>query len=205
MTTVSHKNADGVRRLIAYIIDIFVVTMICMTIGFFIPSSDKVERLVKEQNELTETFLEKADLSTKEVEKYYKELGKYTYEINKDTYLEKIIVIAVYVGYYIIYQYNAKGRSLGKKVMNIKIDKNGEDPSLKDIILRELFAAFILTMALEIVGVFILSKNSYWTVLFWIETVIMLFFFISFFMVLFRKDKRAIHDLYTNTSVIIEK
>ncbi len=78
----------------------------------------------------------------------------------------------IYVGYF----YKHRGTSLGKSLLNLKVVclPYGESPSYKVALLRDIFGKFI--------SVFV--------------------FFIGYIMVLFRKDRRALHDLISDTVVL---
>lgn len=88
----------------------------------------------------------------------------------------------VYYFYLVITPVFWKGYVIGKKIMNIKIEKvNGTKLTLLDMFIR------------EVIGIFLLG-----VVTFGLSTVI------GGLMVLFRQDKRGIHDLLSGTFVKAE-
>jgi len=77
-----------------------------------------------------------------------------------------------YVGYF----YKHRGATLGKSILNLKVVclPYGETPSYKVGFLRDIFGKFLSVFT----------------------------FFVGYLMVLFRKDRRALHDLISDTVVI---
>ncbi|MFN7253172.1 MAG: RDD family protein [Anaerobacillus sp.] len=71
-----------------------------------------------------------------------------------------------------------KGFTVGKKMMGIRIVKiNGDQVGIGTMLLRDLVSGFIYTFTFGIASI------------------------VSFFMVIFREDKRAIHDFIAGTIV----
>ncbi len=86
--------------------------------------------------------------------------------------LFEILVGFLYFGYY----YSKRGTSLGKSILNLKVLclPYAEFPSYKTAFIRDLLGKFLSTAV----------------------------FFFGYLMVFFRKDRRALHDLLSDTVVI---
>ena len=90
-----------------------------------------------------------------------------------------------------------------KKILKLQIIKNdNSEIKIKDIIIRSIFIYNILSLFLTGCFIKILNMkiyNNMYSVLVFIETI---FIIITIFFILYRKDKRGLHDLMANTKVI---
>ena len=87
--------------------------------------------------------------------------------------------------------------------MNIKIVSNdNKEISHFNLLIRAFLINGCLASFLEIVFVLLMQKELYFYALTCIEFAQLLFLISSIFMVIYRKDKRGLHDLICETKVI---
>ena len=76
---------------------------------------------------------------------------------------------------------------------------------MKQIILRSLFIYNVISMILSILLVYIIPKNNYFVGVSLITIIESIFIIITTIMVVYRKDKRGLHDIIGKTKVISER
>ncbi len=187
------------KRIGAFFIDIMLITLITNLFVSFIPKSDKVKELNKEQKTIYDKYV-KEEIDS---DKYIKKSNDIGYQISKETLYVDIIANVVIIGYFIIYQYKNKGKTLGKQLMKIQIVKNDDSKlSVNDITIRSLLVNSLLVSIMSMIMIMFLPKNIYIeanNIIYLIQGMIIL---VSMLMINIRKDQRGIHDLITNTKVI---
>mgnify|MGYP004481038631 FL=1 len=193
-------NATFFERIGAYLIDAILIGVIASLICTTIPN--KTEDLTKEMEELSEKMTQN-EITAQEYFEGYKEL---IYKQQKSNVLENTVNVILTLGYFVVFQYMNKGQTIGKKLLKIKVvDKDTEKPTtvLKGL-LRSIFTLSIASATLNILFIFIFNKDSY-IIGYLITTMIeLLFVFITIIFIVYRKDRRGLHDIMANTKVIRE-
>ena len=193
-------NTNFFTRASAYIIDAIIVllllNMITMPIKVDAHNSAKLEDLTKQ--------IASGEITTKE---YYKEYADLYYDIQKDGAPINAISIILTIGYFVGFGYLNKGQTIGKKLFlgNKSSKQNLAKPAtLKQIALRSLFIYSLFSAIINIILVFIIGRKSYYmtsTIFTMIDTILIL---VTVILILFREDKRGLHDIIASTKVIKE-
>lgn len=191
-------KASFISRIIAYFIDIIIISAISTIVLSFVPSVELTELTTELTNVTTNLFEE----STVNIGTYIKELGKLNYQIDIKSMLPNIIAVFITIMYFIYYQFKNDGKTIGKKLMHIKIVKNKGKLELNDLALRSLLINGILINIILFIILFISNENNYYALKFIVQMIEFIFITITSMMVLFRKDKQGLHDIICNTSVI---
>lgn len=190
-------KANIFKRVSAYLIDYFIVMFILSLITMGIGGNSTI---TKEINNLAESYANKEIT----IEEYSEKTQELNYELQKSNVAVNAVSVTLFIGYFIVFAYFNKGQTIGKKLLKIKVVENNKKPSIKAMIIRGLFVYGILTGLYTAIFVNILSKK-YFNYGSAICSYIELFFVVvSFFMVLYKKDGRGLHDLMAGTSVIEE-
>lgn len=194
------KQVSFFRRFAAYLIDVMLLTIITSIIstGF---TSTTYEKTLEKYEDLTLKY------STQEItiEEYNEQVGPLYYDLQKSSVAVSIITVALSIAYFIVFQYLNKGQTIGKKILGLRVQENGKDPSLKSIIIRTVIVDSILSGTLAIILLYALNKNNYYSVYNIVSTVEMIFVFITALFILYRKDKKGLHDVIAHTEVINER
>lgn len=191
-------NTNFFTRASAYIIDAIIVLLllniITMPIKVDAHNSAKLEDLTKQ--------VASGEITTKE---YYEEYGDLYYDIQKDGAPINAISIILTIGYFVGFGYLNKGQTIGKKLFGIRVvNKTGKPATLKQIALRSLFIYSLFSAIINIILVFIIGRKSYYmtsTIFTMIDTILIL---VTVILILFREDKRGLHDIIASTKVIKE-
>ena len=192
-------KAGFFNRLFAYMIDVIVINMIfsIVTVGV---STQRIEDLTMELNSVSEAYV----LGEIDESEYMDKSIDLTYKIEEASISRNSIYVVLVIGYFVMFQYFNRGATIGKKLARIRIVENGKEPSLKAIFLRSVFINGILANVLNIVLIYVLDKNNYFWAYTAVTSVIGLFIFISAIMILYKKDRRGLHDMIARTDVVME-
>ena len=196
-------NSCAIRRINAFIIDFIIVAFIAAIFSDFAiinPYYDEYYEVFESYNEFVNNSF---DFNN---EDYLNEIKNYTYDISRYGVYFTIISCVVCILYYTICQYFTGGKTLGKSIFKIKIvGKNNKKPNFFQIIVRTLMVNSIFVYLISIFSIFLLSKNNCFIVLSFVEVIDYLILFLSFIMIVFRKDGRGLHDIISGTKVVEEK
>lgn len=191
-------KATFLERIGSYLIDAIIVSLIfsLISLGFGNYTSNTEKLMLELDDKLLEEIITP--------EEYLEEYQDLLYDYHKENVLQSGISVALTIAYYVVFQYMNKGQTLGKKILNIKVvDKTTNEPiSIGKGLLRSLIILSILSGTLSILFLYLLNKEIYfisYSILLSIEG---LFTLITIFFVLYRKDKRGLHDMIANTIVI---
>ena len=80
-------------RAMAYIIDIIIVSLICMLLTFWIPSSTKYKEAVENLQKIQESY-QNGEISVKE---YLKQNGEATYDASRENVIYNVISVIVVI------------------------------------------------------------------------------------------------------------
>lgn len=189
-------QAGFLKRVCAYIIDIILLNAIISLITINMNINNKYnEEIVELTNKYTNKEIVYDDM--------LKEYNKLVYNSQKDNYIYYIVELIITVGYFIVFQTLNKGQTIGKKLLRIKIVNNdNSDINIKGIILRSLFIYNILSLSTICFTIKLLSMHAYNSTYTIVTTCETLFTIITFIFIMYKKEKRGLHDIIANTKVI---
>lgn len=188
------------QRLVAFLIDFIIVSLIVSVISIPFTDNKKVDKLQKDSVELMEKFTDNQinldEFTTKYIDSYYK--------LCRANGMISLLSIFIGVCYYIVFQLYQNGQTIGKKVMKIRIISDDGDLFMNQMIFRSFLSNFILKDIC--VFLFMLFSGKY--VFFYsaglIEFIQYIMVFASVIMIMYRSDGCAIHDKLFHTRVIRE-
>lgn len=198
MKTKGDEKAYFIQRLVAFIIDILLVSAVASLIAIPFVDRKENEKLSKETTALAEKFIN-SEISNEEFIEENKDLS---YRTAKEVGMISLITIALNILYFVVYQLYNKGQTVGKKLMKIKIISTDGELFMNQMIFRAFIANFILVDLLSFLFMLTKSKELYFygTGIFqFIQYIIVI---VSVFMIMFRKDGCSIHDKLVHTKVI---
>ena len=193
-------KASFFKRMGAFVIDYFIVLFIAslITMGF---NTNKNNDLNIQMNQLISDYQNEKIT----IDEYKDETYKLNYELQKENMTVNIVTITLYIGYFVVFATLNKGQTLGKKLLKIRVvNKNNDKPSIWNMLVRSLFIYNIISILFSTVAVNFLNINTFtyiYTALGYIEYFVII---ISFFMVIYKKDGRGLHDMMAGTNVIEE-
>lgn len=191
------NNALFIQRFAAFIVDMLLITFIASLIATPFTNASNAEKLQKQSSELVEKMLAgEIDQKT-----YMTEASVLTYEIDRNNGFYTITCLILGILYFIIYQFY-KGQTIGKKLFKIKIESNEGNLSMNQMVVRSLVIDMMLFDFIRFAFCMFAPKSSYfigYSSVMIVEIIVMTF---CGFMVMFRKDRRGLHDIICNTKVV---
>ena len=189
------------RRIVAYTIDILLVTMLVSmlsNIKMINPRVDKYKKEYENYAKIVERY-QKKKITKKTYQKQYNNIY---YIMQKDSIYYNIIYLAIIVLYFGIFQYITHGQTVGKKLMKMKLVTDKEkDISIFKTIIRSIFLYSTIYYILLSIGLLLASGiyPIYAQIIYYLNTALEL---VIIYLVFSREDNRGLHDLIAGTKVI---
>lgn len=198
------------KRLVANMIDFVLISLFVSLIagsGILNKAMDKYndanERLEAKYEEFLGVTEEGATEEFVLDENLLSDMKAIVYDINSFGNVYYSIEILVMIGYFVLFQYFNKGQTIGKKIMKIRIvDKEGQPISLGNLLLRAVILYGIIFNIIIMIGVEVLKINPFYILYIVINLIKIIVTYTIYFMILFRKDERGLHDILTSSKVI---
>ena len=187
-----------IQRFVAFILDTFIVAMAASLIATPFTDSKSLTVLEKELSEVANKYVAQEITA----EDYLEEYSSLYYKITRTNGLYSLLSLFFGLLYFVVYQFYHGGQTIGKKLMKIKVVSQDGELEINQMAIRSLIANSILINMLLMACLVFMKKSVYLSCAFpllGIEAIIIL---VSTFMVLFRKDGFALHDIFTKTKVI---
>lgn len=192
------KKASFRKRLCAYLIDIFVVSLLASLIVVPFIDAESIEKLDKNMTDVTEAYL------NNEINEmtYLSESESINYQLAKLTGTLTFATIIIKMLYFIVFQLYNKGQTLGKSMFGICVKSNDGVLTTNQMILRTFIVDSILYSIIGFALMVFASSSAYFYGNLLFESVQSIIMVICACMVAFRKDKRGLHDIVSRTSVV---
>lgn len=187
------------KRMIAYIIDIILITSLLMLLFYFLPSDLKANKVQTEIDEIGENY------ASGDMDKmtYFMELSSLEKELDEKQALEIVINSVLIVIYYILVPYIWNGLTPGKRIMNIKmISNDNKKINLMSLFIRTFIIDGLLASLLIILGIYVIPKSFYLSFVSILAILQLLALIVSYFMVKYRRDSLGLGDILSRSRVI---
>lgn len=193
------KKANFYKRLVAYTIDMFIVGLVISIISYNFDTT-RLEKLSDKSIKLMNSFTN-GDISS---DKYFFEYADILYKVNKANVNSNLLGLVIYVGYFVLFQFFNGGATIGKKLLKIKVvSQGGGEVSLWQMIVRTSIINGIVPLALSLILVFTTKGVVFLTLSSVVGLFENIFVIICVFMLLYKSDCLALHDIMSK-SVVIE-
>lgn len=188
-------------RLVAYIIDVTLVSIVCSGILFLFPKNENYSKYLKEYQEVQTNFID----NKIEADEYIHKVADITYDIDYSNVLSMIVEVVLLILYFIVFQFYNKGQTFGKKLMKLRVvNNNGNELTLNQVTCRALIIDSILINLFMIAALLFSGRNYYYYASLSLQILSGIIIFVTLMMIFFRKDGRGLHDVVTGTKVIQE-
>ena len=188
------------QRVLAFLIDLVLISMITSLITMFVPVNDTATKLYEEQNRVLEGYVE----GTVSMEEYVNQMVDLGYDISRQTVIVSIVTIVISLLYYVVYPCYNNGQTFGKKLMKIKIKKtNDTELSMNDLLIRGMINNSILVNIINVILVLFLSKNIFLSASSLVSSIQYIVLIISLIMIAFTKNAQGLHDKVAKTEVVV--
>ena len=187
------------KRIIAYLLDLIIVAIISNLLTINIYNSKQYQDANNEYNNLLHEF------SNGEIteEEFFDRSNDVAYTLSKESIVVTIVSEVIIIISYVVVPYFMNGQTLGKKIMKLRIVSNSnKEITMNNYLIRGLLINLILVNLISIVTILFLDKNMYLTISDIVTKVFSLFYMVSVSMVVFKDDRRGLHDIIAGTKVI---
>ena len=207
------KLSLNTRRILAYIFDVFAVSLIAGALARtpLNPNRTEVEKLEEEYRTITEQYQEKFEEEDDEENRntilfeFENITNEYSYKISQLSTYEQIISFVCIISYFCILAYYLNGQTIGKKLMKIRItSKDGKHVSLVQLVIGTIIAYEIIFKSASLIAVQVCNADIYFDIYHFIYYLTMVFDITLICTALGRQDRRGLHDLIAKTSIAIE-
>ena len=185
------------KRILAFVIDSIIISFVCSLLTVPFLDSAKVNKLSDD----TKTIIADYTSDKISIEEYSDQISNIEYQFSKEMGIYSLLMLVVGVSYYGVYQYKTS-RTLGKKIMKIKIDADKGDLTLNQVLFRCLIINCLLFSFVDLVFLVFANSTIYLVASSTLHYIYYFILVISFFMIISRKDKRGLHDIICNTKVV---
>lgn len=187
-------------RLIAYIIDAMIISLVVSGILMFVPQSENYSKYLEESKQLQTDFIEEKISSSE----YMNRLMDIVYDIDYCSVISMIVEVVVIILYFVVFQCYNKGQTIGKKLMHIRVVSNDDSElNVNHYLMRSVIINSLFLDILIIGMVLFMNRQIYGYFSYVLQGIQVVFIVVSAFMVMYRRDGRGIQDYLGNTKVIM--
>lgn len=178
------------KRLLAYIIDMIIITICLSLINIFLKDNDYIyqSRFLNEQYSSNQI-----DFTS-----YKNEFIKLNYEMDKANIVVNISMVIIIIVFMVLIPYFKDGQTIGLKLMKLKITK--DKLTIKDLLIRN-FIATGLGHLILIFLLLLLNSNIYFVLINFLAFCQVLVVIINSFMISYSYKHLGLTDILTNSKV----
>ena len=187
------------KRIIAYVVDILIISMLASLVTMVFPKNDDYNTSLNELTSITKKY-QNEEITTEE---YYALYDDVNYDLTKNSVEMTIVIIAISLLYFVVYNYYNNGVTIGKRLMKIKIvSANDKELTINKYLFRTLIINSSLANIISTILLLSLSKNNYILYNNKLSTIFTVIYVLCFVFSVYRNDGRGLHDLIAGTKVI---
>ncbi len=193
------------RRLIAYIIDITLVSFIACAVASIKVLNPYYDNYIDSYDAFNETLSNISEDNIEEILTSDRLINQFQDCLKYSTY-QTGISLACYLLYFVGFQKWNKNQTVGKKLMRLKVvsTSSKESVSIWQYLVRTIIAYNIFTTVLSMPISLYLKGKPFLITIVTINIIGYIITYIDYLVVLIRKDSRALHDLLGSTKVTEE-
>lgn len=192
-------QASFKKRLFAYFFDITLVLVLLSILTPFVINKDNYSKLRTELLAVEEKLFDK-EITTKQ---YLNQASGIFHQIDKERVLVSILNISCILIYFVVIPVYNGGQTYGKKFFKIRVVRDDEkDLTTNDLLFRNIFINGLGYMIICLSVVYFIPSYPYFVLSSFLSFTQIILVFTSGFMILYRHDKKGLHDLWTKTKVV---
>jgi len=196
----SHPKAYFFPRVLAYLIDIMIVTVLSTLLISVVPENKNYVAYLTEYQKIQSSFMG----GNIDSDEYVNKTVDIVYDIDYNNVIPMIIEVSVLILYFIVFQFYNKGQTLGKKLLRIRvISEDDGEVSMNQYILRSFIIPSVISKMLIIALVLFVGRRYYYYADFTVQGIQTVLMIVSIFMVMYSQSGRGLHDRVAKTKVIM--
>ena len=206
------RKAVFIERLLAFLIDTAIVSIVCSMIALPFINSDDLRDLQDEQNKIMNEVQEiysdgnlKRSDAVENLMSKTNDLGTVMYELSRAEGVASLVIIIAELLYFVVFQLYNNGQTLGKKLLRIRVvPTNDKQLTSNQLLFRAFIINSILYNIIEFAFMIFANKYIYLPSIMIFNLIQNILLIICGFMVMFRNDGKGLHDIICRTEVIKE-
>ena len=203
-------NNIKIKRLMAYLIDILVISLLVSLIASIKglnPYEEEYKKSYEQYVELSKSLENVTELTKSQTNEYFKIMYDITYYNIPILAIESLVILL----YFTLFPTFNNGQTIGKRLFKIKVvSKDGEKVGIKTHLIRSLLVPIwtniiLYTNILNIIIIllaYILKSSTFVYVFSTIEMIICIYCYVDVFMSIKNEDGKMLHDKITKSKVI---
>ncbi len=188
------------KRVLAYFIDIMII-FFAIGVIVNVKEKDKTVMQLRSDIEIVNELYANGEIKFHE---YFDRWTVINQQIDQECVIYLIFNILLILIYFVLLPKVWNGQTIGKKILKLKVVSNtGEKVTIVQYLIRNMLLNGLAQMILLVLFLYLLPNSMYFifsSILTFIQLILVI---ISSFMVLYRKDKRGLHDIFSGTNVCI--
>ena len=191
------NKASLLRRILAFLIDFALVTIVVVAISSLLPKNNNIDVLNREFND-TVSNMENVSFSVS-----FNQMALIYKDLDQARIMYCIINAVMIFIYFIFIPYFFDGKTVGKKILKIKTVRNDKEClSLKNLVIKNMIDTGLMYMLFSLMLIYILPGYSYFIFVIALSILQISLIVASICMIIKRKDKRGLNDILSGTKVI---
>lgn len=193
------KRGLFMQRLLAFAIDIFLVSFLASLLCMPFLDYDSIDTLRENASQIMVDYEE----GNIDIETYISSASSILYRLAQKQGPLTLATIFLNILYFVVYQFYYKGQTLGKKLLRVKVvSADSKELTMNNYIYRSFAINSVLTDIIIFTFVVFASQRVWFGGTLIFATINYIVLFVCAVMVIFSKDGRGLHDLIGNTKVI---
>lgn len=191
------NKASLLRRILAFLIDFALITIIVVAISSLLPKNKNIDVLNREFND-TVSNMENVSFSVS-----FNQMALIYKDLDQARIMYSVINAVMIFIYFIFIPYFFDGKTVGKKILKIKTVRNDKEClSLKNLVIKNMIDTGLMYMLFSLMLIYILPGYSYFIFVIALSILQISLIVASICMIIKRKDKRGLNDILSGTKVI---
>ena len=191
------NKASLLRRILAFLIDFALITIIVVAISSLLPKNNNIDVLNREFND-TVSNMENVSFSVS-----FNQMALIYKDLDQARIMYSVINAVMIFIYFIFIPYFFDGKTVGKKILKIKTVRNDKEClSLKNLVIKNMIDTGLMYMLFSLMLIYILPGYSYFIFVIALSILQISLIVASICMIIKRKDKRGLNDILSGTKVI---
>ena len=191
------NKASLLRRILAFLIDFALVTIVVVAISSLLPKNNNIDVLNIEFND-TVSNMENVSFSVS-----FNQMALIYKDLDQARIMYSVINAVMIFIYFIFIPYFFDGKTVGKKILKIKTVRNDKEClSLKNLVIKNMIDTGLMYMLFSLMLIYILPGYSYFIFVIALSILQISLIVASICMIIKRKDKRGLNDILSGTKVV---
>ena len=186
------------KRVICYIVDLFIISIICLILSMIIPKSDNYINIQNWISNISSDYLNNEITFSS----YFNLFSELSNKLDRSNVFYMSACFGFTIIYFILIPLFLKGRTLGMLIckLNLKVNKN----MFTTVLIRGLISYGILFYLLQLLIMYFILDKNYLLILTFLAFIQILVVILSSFMIKYRDDKRSLADILSSSNILIE-